>query len=133
MPNSYPCDGIFSRHLTTLKDSYILQLERRQYYTAGLEAIIYSWMGDNFLQSGLQRVFYNWPGDIDLLLDSGQCSTAGQEKCSIARQETQFHSWSRVSSPQLDWRHSSAALQQSVFYSLTGNTILQLDRRLFYS
>ena len=24
MPNSYPCDGIFNPHLTTIKDSYIL-------------------------------------------------------------------------------------------------------------
>ena len=23
MPNSYPCDGIFNSHLTTIKDSYI--------------------------------------------------------------------------------------------------------------
>ena len=23
MPNSYPCDGIFSQHLTTIKDSYM--------------------------------------------------------------------------------------------------------------
>ena len=27
MPNSYPCDEIFSQHLTTIKDSYIAVLE----------------------------------------------------------------------------------------------------------
>ena len=29
MPNSYPCDGIFNQHLTTIKDSYILAWDRK--------------------------------------------------------------------------------------------------------
>ena len=36
MPNSYPDDGIFNQHLTTIKDSYNLQLSMSSPYIAGL-------------------------------------------------------------------------------------------------
>ena len=42
MPNSYPHDGIFNPHITTIKDSYILAYQIRK-------SVILTWDRDSYL------------------------------------------------------------------------------------
>ena len=64
MPNSYPCDGIFNQHLTTIKDSYVTKYKKKKKlcdnksfkYKLTKNARPFSpWTSDRFSQMQLYR------------------------------------------------------------------------------